>query len=90
MILIDARCVLFNMLANREFLNLNELTSFAEKLKKKHNNVYVEISDKAIFSAIETYSSIFKLEENVVYKKEGYGKLADRDFLNDTVNRNFQ
>ena len=89
MILIDARCVLFNMLLHKNSLDLCELQSFAEKIKHKQNDAYIDISDKGILGAIETYSSILSLHGNIVSKREGYGRFEDIEFLNDTINREF-
>jgi len=89
MILIDARCVLFNMLLHKDSLDLCELQSFAEKIKCKHNDSYIDISEKGILGAIETCPSVLSLQGNIVSKKESYGKFGDIKFLNDTINREF-
>ena len=88
MILIDARCVIFNILQMKESLTFEELHIFAKKVKSKYNCCYVDISDDAVLSTIEAYPNTLLLNNKVIYGKN-MGEFKKRQFINNTFNRGF-
>ena len=89
MIEIDARCVIFNLMQTREQLDISVLADFATNLKKLIPSAYVDISTKSIESVLQQYSNIFSFDGNVIKRKEGFSRLASRDFINSTINYQF-
>jgi len=89
MIEIDARCVLFNILLFHESIKLSQLSLFADILSRKIPSSYINISDDAIFSVIDNYSDTFILKENTISRSESFGKFAEQEFIDKTVNREF-
>ena len=90
MILIDIRCVLLNLLQNRDKIHLSDLKKFAEDLTQKVNETYIDITDNALYGYLEDNPSICFIEDDVIHRGKSFNwEFCDRDFINRTVNREF-
>ena len=89
MIEIDARCVLFNMMLFNNSIKLSQLPIFAAEFSRRVPSSYVDISDNAIFDMIDRYSDTFILKDDVVSRSRSFGRFAEEEFIDQTINREF-
>ena len=88
---IDSRCVILNIMQANETVELRQLVEFAVEMKKRDNEVYVDISDASVLTIIEEYGEVFTLTGNTITWTECArgGRFKEREFLDKTVNRDF-
>ena len=86
---IDSRCVILNIMQAKASVRLSQLAAFATAFKSRIHAAYVDISDDAVMSVIEEYAEALSLNENTIVRSGGFGRYADREFLDKTVNRHF-
>ena len=87
MILISPRCAILNLLAAKEQISPGDLKAFAEVLKKKINESYVDISSDAVLSFVEDYGEVLSMDENDnISRTDAFGSFAHQSFLDLTVN----
>ena len=89
MIIVDARCVIFNILQAHKEVALSALGSFRELVLEKNPEVYIDISYVAILSFLEDYSTYITKEDDFLKRTSEFGEFGKREFLDCTINRSF-
>lgn len=88
---IDARCVIFNLLARYEAVHVKQLSEFVKHLQGTNTLCTVDISSSSVLNVMEDYRGIIEYDhKNYIIKrgKEFHG-FDDIDFINDTFNSKF-
>ena len=88
MIFIDARCVLYNLICERNNITREHINAFATHLKQNEHTAYIEIDDDSIYSAVESNPGVFEMRNDIICRG-GNSWHIDRDFLDKTINREF-
>jgi len=52
-------------------------------------NIYIDISDDSIFSAIENNPWLFSVENEDITRSKNHNDIWNYDFMNNTVNKDF-
>ena len=84
MIIIDADCIIANMLLTREHITICDLNKVKKKIMHKFPNIYVDITKNSIIPFVNMYN--LSWEDDVIKHKEG--KYWTKEYVDDCFSWN--
>jgi hypothetical protein len=82
MIIIDADCILANLLQSREVVTIYELNNIRNNIEQAIPRVYVDVTKNCIVWAANQYPNMFKLTDDGIYRCSSWSKNYAEEFFN--------
>ena len=82
MIIIDADCILANLLQSREVVTIYELNNIRNNIERAIHGVYVDVTKNCIVWAANQYPNMFKLTDDGVCRCQEWSKQYVEEFFN--------